>query len=429
MKPDKHITAAMILLLMSALTSASAAWSAETCTAPTLPSVQAGIHRSVGYLLDSLHRNGRFTYRRYFDPSAKPAHASYNLLRHAGAIYALGLYYGLSGDNSVREPMQRAARFLTDCCIAPLPESRAGHNDMLVVWSDQKMTGIPSYPLVAKLGGVGLGLVALMSVEKVRPHQGKGEGDSRKMAIARRLGHFIVFMQEPDGRFFSRYLPALSPSRHGHDLLYYPGEAALGLLMLYQQDPNPVWLSAAVRALTYLADSRARAAPDKVEKDNWALIASAMLLKKWPQRVSREQTKKIIRHAALIARAILSDLPREQTPVTAGALEAGGRTVPTAMNLEGVLAALRILPNGYAPLIARLQTAADCAMDFLLRSQITSGALNGGMPIFPRLEDNFQRGPAVANIRIDYVQHTLDAMIGYAAQRIETRAAPQKPLK
>jgi len=251
-----------------------------------------------------------------------------------------------------------------------------------------------------------------MSVEKTRP--GKGDID---MEVARRLGKFIVFMQEPDGRFFSSYLPSLTPSRDGHDLLYYPGEAALGLLMLYQQDPDPLWLSTAVRALVFLADSRADVLPESVPKDNWALIASAMLLSQWPQQVTEEQTNKIHRHTALIARAILSDPPLEQTPVTAGALEAGGRTVPTAMRLEGVLAALRLLPDSHAPLKARLQQAADCAVAFLLRSQITDGALAGGMPIFPRFEDNFLHGSASPSIRIDYVQHTLDAMIGYAAWR------------
>lgn len=411
MKPANTFPRIVTAFVFVTLLSVSAAQSSGACTPPEPERLKVGINSGVQYLLNSLRPDGKFIYRRFLVRSNRPQERFYNLLRHAGSIYALGLYYDLSGDTRLREPMQRAAEFLQDCCIKPVP----GHDNLLAVWSDQKMTGIYNHPLVAKLGGAGLALTALMATEKA-------QHGSVDMNAARRLGKFVLYMQEPSGEFYSRYIPALTPSRQGHDLLYYPGEAALGLLTLYEQNPDPAWLSAAVRALTFLADSRVDSTD--IPKDNWAIIASAMLLSKWPDKVSDEDTRKIYRHTAQVARELLSDPPHEQSPVTAGALESKGRTVPTAMRLEGVLAALQVLPEEYAPLKIRLKQAANCGIDFLLRSQIIEGtnggvgggALNGGMPIFPRIEDNFQRGPSAAYIRIDYVQHAIDAMIQYASR-------------
>ena len=45
-----------------------------------------------GYLMDACTANGRFVYRVNLDPAVvlKPR---YNILRHAGAMYALALYH------------------------------------------------------------------------------------------------------------------------------------------------------------------------------------------------------------------------------------------------------------------------------------------------------------------------------------------------
>ena len=80
------------------------------------------------------------------------------------------------------------------------------------------------------LGGAGLGLVALLKVEAAHPGT-----TSRKILMG--LGRFLPLMQHTDGSFYTRYnrdqvglgwLDDSSPS------LYYPGEAALALVMLYQ---------------------------------------------------------------------------------------------------------------------------------------------------------------------------------------------------
>ena len=83
-------------------------------------------------------------------------------------------------------------------------------------------------------------------------------------------------MQKPNGSFYSKYIPTEGGRWDKWKSLYYPGEAALGLLMLYELDPSPLWLKAAVDALVYLASSRAH--KTEVEADHWVLLAAAKLL-------------------------------------------------------------------------------------------------------------------------------------------------------
>ena len=120
-----------------------------------------------------------------------------------------------------------------------------------------------------KLGGTGLGLVALLSMEKINP----GTTDIETL---RKLGEFILFLQKDDGSFYSKYVPSTVGKDDRWTSLYYPGEAALGLVMLYEYDPQPQWINHAVNVLTYLANLRKN--DKKVPPDHWALLATVKIL-------------------------------------------------------------------------------------------------------------------------------------------------------
>ena len=64
-------------------------------------------------------------------------------------------------------------------------------------------------------------------------------------------------MQKEDGSFYSKFYPHHGGKNDQWTSLYYPGEAALGLLMLYEKDPDPLWLQTAANAIAYLARLRA----------------------------------------------------------------------------------------------------------------------------------------------------------------------------
>jgi hypothetical protein len=232
------------------------------------------------------------------------------------------------------------------------------------------------------------------------------------------MGKFLLYMQKADGSFYSKYIPEKSGKDDSWTSLYYPGEAALGLLMLYEKDPSLDWLQAATNAVAYLAQKRE--GEKEVEADHWALLATARLLpvyERCRQPVPRET---ILRHAVQICESILNRRPRNYRDTEDyGCFTNDGRTTPTAIRLEGLLAVWRFLPDEYTILRERMRVAIDAGIQFLIRSQVGSGEYAGGIPravrslpeSHPGFNKSFNR--RVTEVRIDYVQHAVSAMLQY----------------
>ena len=202
------------------------------------------IHLSAKYLNTACNQDGKFLYRVNLNPNIRSI-PKYNFLRHAGSIYALADYDRNHPDSLTLNTLERATGYLKKVAIGPIPD----RNDLLAVWSRAELTGSHK-PLQAKLGGTGLGLIALLNVEKRKP-------GTTPVDFLRKMGNFIVFMQKTDGSFYSKYIPEKGGKDDSWTSLYYPGEAALGLLMLYEKDPDLRWLQAAANAIAYLARLRA----------------------------------------------------------------------------------------------------------------------------------------------------------------------------
>ena len=196
------------------------------------------------YLVDSCGVDGRFVYRRYMDgfPARRPF---YNMLRHCGAIYAMTEYEMSRGLDRASDAVCRAVGFLQDVAIAPLAKDPS----FLGVWSPRGESGRGSDAQV-KLGGLGLGLLALANTERLD----KSIVDDGKMFG---LACSIELLQKPDGSFFARYIHGHSGPDEKLKSLFYPGEAALGLLAYHAIHPMDNWIESAISALDYLAKLRA----------------------------------------------------------------------------------------------------------------------------------------------------------------------------
>ena len=184
-------------------------------------------------------------------------------------------------------------------------------------------------------------------------------------------------MQKSDGRFYSKYFPDTGRS-DAWQSDYYPGEAALGLLMLHATI-RPQWLQTAVKALNSLAESGAATRP--TFPDQWFLLATELMLQQtvddtlplsrescWPTRGKRVSTcwtsnKRQIHH-----------------PTIGGCYTPDGRCCPTATRLEGLLAAQAFLPASDAALSMRIRQSIELGMEFLLRCQIVEGPNAGAVP-------------------------------------------------
>ncbi len=353
--------------------------------------LQEPIQLAARYLQQSCQPDGQFIYRIHLDPeiTQKPR---YNILRHAGTMYALAMHYQESGDPESRSALLRAAQFLRERCMAPPPEE----GELLAIWSRPELNGSGD-PLQAKLGGTSLALVALMSLEKIQP-------GSTPMEELRRLARFLRWMQKPDGSFYSKYIPSQGGRRDQWTSLYYPGEAALGLLMLYERDRAAEWLQSAANALSYLA--RSRHGKSGVPADHWALIATALLLPHYNSAPTSRQAH--VNHAKQICKAMVAEQVQHGDPQLRGAFSSDGRSTPTSTRLEGLLAALTFLPAEESRLRLRIQEAVDRGILFLLRCQVREGEFAGAIPRALLNDDRRAR-----EVRIDYVQHALCAMILY----------------
>lgn len=362
--------------------------------------VIAAIMRSANYIVNAQYPNGKFVYLAY-PSSSTVANDDYNLLRHAGTIYSLGLYHKFNNDSRVLMAMKKGAKYLRNY-ISPVPEQKG----ILALWSGPDVEAAGDMQ-AAKLGGAGLGLVALLSLESICP----GE---TPLATIQSLGEFILWMQKPDGSYFSRYIPEKGGRDPSWTSLYYPGEAALGLVMLFEADGNVKWLNSAALALTYLANIRKNR--HNVEADHWALLATNRLLNHYDKLTIGYSRPALITHMLQIVNSMINEQqPQLSSTTIKGCFTSDGRTCPTATRIEGLLAALPLLPKEDAVIRLRMETAINAGVGFLMASQNTNGRLAGGFPLSVLPEKRANRRPDQSDsVRIDYVQHAMSGLIMFA---------------
>ncbi len=355
------------------------------------------------HLLKTTNKDGMFEYRINMDPTVK-VKEKYNILRHAGTIYAMSMYHERYPDENIQSAIERAGRYLRDKSILPIQ----GNDNMLAIWSKPEVNG-SGKPLQIKLGGTGLGLVALLSIEKISP-------GSTPLPDLKALGQSIVYMQKEDGSFYSKYIPSMGGRQDKWTSLYYPGEAALGLLMLYEKDLSNIWLKSSYQALEYLARSRENSAD--IPADLWALLATEKILSLENSNELTISRALLVNHAIRICETMLRDqINNPERHKYDGGFSGDGRTTPTATRLEGLLAALSFLPTDHE-IRKRINASIPRGISFLLRAQIREGTFTGAMPravgIKQENSNNAEKfNRRATEVRIDYVQHAMSAMIQY----------------
>lgn len=419
--PQTQRDAATSLTVAPAQKNASPAAQTQRPFDPTLAArvdakrLERAIHAAAGYLIRSCDAKGQFVYQVNLDPKVK-IEPSYNMIRHAGAIYALDKYNRLFPSEPARQAIRRAADFLDRHGLAPVSDPTAG--DMLAVWCLRESAGGKKPTPVVELGSAGLGVVAFAGLRRIAP-------DAISQNDLRRLGQCLIYMQKDDGDFFAAFDPekkGLCDHADRAVCLYYPGEATLGLLMVNELDPDPVWRHAAAKAITYLSWVRRREAKPPV--DHWALIATAKLFAATEADSMQFPRELWRRHAASICRRILADRNAHDPSAPRGDLAGGGYICGTACRLEGLLAARTFLQDDN--LNREISMDAADGINFLLDSQIHGGPCDGA---FTQVAPRSAGGPAsndpqATEVRVDYVQHALDAMVE-CAELIAPR--PKKP--
>ncbi len=195
------------------------------------------------YLARAVQPNGRFTY--LLNSQTGRREAGYNLLRHAGALWALGLWRSALPANFATPAIDAAAEYL--------------RRKVSTEW------GAPPH-LVSrekvKLGGSALMLLALMARDP-------DLNTDRDLCLG--LADYLVSQQSPNGRFQSARARDGAVSPFGS--AYYSGQAMLALTRLYSLTSRQEHLEAALRGAYHLrvVDPLPLQAIDAA--DHWTVLA------------------------------------------------------------------------------------------------------------------------------------------------------------
>ncbi len=325
----------------------------------------------------------------------------YSLPRHAGTTYALALLYGrLKGRPGVSarqvarfgEGARVAIRYLTDMVRRGRCRSEA-HDYVCVARGG-----------ITDLGSSALPLVALMEYQRQT-------GDRQYERLGRRLANFLLYMQRGDGEFCHRYDVGARRKLCKEKLLYYSGEAALALALAYDQLRDDRYKEATRRALDYLTGESYWPLTMKFlfGEDHWTCIAAEAA---WPH-IRRKQYARFCYEFAAFQR-------RQQFLATEKAVfdYEGGYGItpffpphltPAGSRTEAMVSTYSLSRHrGEAQEVIRSQVVR--AFKYILRHQVRLE--NSYLFVRPRFSVGaIRKSPIKYEVRIDYVQHTVAAMI------------------
>lgn len=389
----------------------------------SFPSKQAltkAIRAAASYLVRASHPTGKFDYQVTKDSSGNPTLNStkYNILRHAGAVYALVQYCtAVSVENKsmckkdIPRVVARANAWLRENAIRKVETSVAGKRESFhavlacasIENPEAAMNG--GNHCEVKLGGLGLALVALMAERKLTRIPGHNELEASGIAWM-----IASIMQRKEGSFYSYWDPMIQKPDNHRISLYYPGEAILGLIEYYVATNRPLYLDAALRGMVALHRRRLDLAPGEVECDHWALIATAKLLPL--VRDQRSTWQALTSHARLLLMACYS---RDRQRMNGSDVW----TNSFATGLEGMLAilpSLLAIADETAKLeLRRIFCLAERTICSILAAQDTMGAFAANVKLESRSGNTNCRRVLWSDhiFRVDTTQHSLSALLSF----------------
>jgi hypothetical protein len=333
------------------------------------------------YLIRMQKHDGSFHYL-YDAESDRVESRTYNIVRHAGTTLSLLDLYDATRDRKYLLSARRAIGFLKTRVRAA--SARASY----VLDFDGK----------AKLGAAGLALAAI--TKQMRLDSGAADRE-----LAARLANQIVAMQRKDGSFVMRH--RLHESEEpAAESLYYPGEALLGLIRLYDLNHDRRLLKAVQHGATYLIDSQLRMS--RLPPDAWLPQALEDLYDVAPVR-------RYLDHAIRLAEVMIEDQYDEND----GAEYAGGfgpgppRSTPAASRAEGLVSAYRLARKAGDPRASKIGDALRASAKFQLAQQFTA-ANSSALKNSRRALGGFRESLESSKIRIDFVQHNISSLLGIA---------------
>ena len=357
------------------------------------------VRAGADYLCRIMDDKGRYAYMVHTVDGR--ADSSYGILRHAGTTFALMEAYGELKTPLYLEKGERALAFLKQKF-----ESHPSASDRMsyvLDTNDEEQQ---------KVGGAGLALIAFAE-------HARATGKKDELETMRALARFIVHQQQSDGHFRANkdiekegLAPPGPPLKK--EVIYYVGEAILGLMRIYAIDPDARWLDAAKKAADWCVLTRdATTTVDTQEHDHWLSYALSELY-----RVTK--TQHYADHAFKIARAILSRQHKSTPPAPdfVGGFYNDAQATPAATRLEAFgadIATARAAGQDDAWLVE----PATLTARFVRAQQLDADAAFFAKDP-AKVVGGVREGLFVYDIRIDYVQHAMSGWL-HLAQLMRTK--------
>ncbi len=313
--------------------------------------------------------DGRFLY--VYDATNGSEVKDYNLLRHAGCLWAL---------NEASKAQILPSRF-----DAVRKEALSWLMRKHLLRSPQA-----GYCLVEngriKLGGNGLLILAILSFpDQVRFIPGSSgarfmPATAKQSDLVEKLCDHLLAQVTPDGDFHhvrSQSTNEVLPTRSD----YYAGQALFALLKTFQARPDLLKLRVALDLLHGLAARDYGVA----QQSHWMMYATETAYALSPDTA-------LLAYAEKLAEEIL-DKPQYRDRL---------RSTPIACRSEALLAYLRMLQRqggAHAPQFARVKDAVFTNLSLQAKDYLPDGA--------------FCEGAGHSMVRIDFLQHNLAAFLGY----------------
>lgn len=202
------------------------------------------------YLVRNQKEDGSYVYIYY--PEFDKEDPGYGFVRHVGTIYGLFQLYRATGEDRYKEAAIKAFKYAERYFEIP---KEAPHTAILNYKGES-----------AALGSMAIAVLALIEAPE-------DFLDKHYIELRERFGNALIFMQIEDGRFYSYFSQAVRKEIPKKQARYFPGEAFLALVRLYEVTKDKKWLDAAKKAANYqMAEFWRTGVPD-----NWVIQAMSRL--------------------------------------------------------------------------------------------------------------------------------------------------------
>jgi hypothetical protein len=368
----------------------------------------AAVRAGADYLCRVLSPQGKYTY--LYRAGEDRDDPSYGNLRHAGTTYAL-----LEAYDELRTPLYLEKADAALAFLKPrfkIEKDASGTRMAYLIDGDGEEQ--------QKVGGAGLAMLALAKRIEVGRRAGSPTtpappaaalGDA-ELEDLRALGRFIVHAQYADGHFRANSDVERETGEQRkvkREVIYYAGEAILGLMRLYALDPDAKWLEAARKGADFVTKARdVNLSLEAQEHDHWISYALNELHRKAPDPA-------YVAHAWKVAKAIKlrqwtqADAP---APDFVGAFYAEAPSTPASTRLEAYDADAK-LARYLGESDAWLLDPARQMAGFVLAQQFDD-ARGFLLPNPEKARGGVRESVLVLDVRIDYVQHAMSGWLHLA---------------